>query len=83
MALTFILGTPCPGGNHWDVKVSIDSFSVTFPIAYPELQEPLTDEELTMYADLALRYAVSTQPGNVPMATVRNRLASASFPVKL
>lgn len=83
MALTFILGQPCAGGNHWDVTlVGLGGRPITLPITYPDLLEPLSDEKIKEFATLYLRFLISLHP-NASMNIIRGKLASASIPVSL
>lgn len=82
MALTFTLGQPCAGGNHWDVTMGLGGRSITVPITYSELREKMTKEDAKEFAVLFLRLLVSTHP-NASMATIRNKLSNASIKVSL
>ncbi len=83
MPLTLTPGPPCAGGNHWDVTVAgLGGKPIVLPITYPDLLEPLTEEELEQLASLYVRHLVSTHPG-APMATIRTKLANVSVPVSL
>ena len=63
MALTFKLGPLCAGGSHFDLTMDLDGHKVAVGgLHYPDLREPMTDEELHDYAVLRLRYYVSTHP---------------------
>lgn len=82
MALTFTLGQPCPGGNHWDVTMRLDARSITVPITYAQIREKMTKDDVEEFAVLFLRFLVSTHP-NASMATIRNKLANSSITVDL
>lgn len=83
MALTFTLGPPCAGGSHWDLSlVGLGGPPITLPITYPDLLEPLSEEELEEFAALYARFLVSSE-APTDMANIRAKLASASIPVRL
>ena len=83
MALTYTLGQPCAGGNHWDVNVvGIGGQPITLHIQYPDLLVPLDEDELTELVALQLRLLVSKHPPT-SMANIRTKLAGISIPVDL
>lgn len=82
--LTFSLGPICAGGNHYDVTFHRGAQSVTLPIQYPDLAEPLTREEEEAFFILLLRLLINDLP--VPkrsVADVRQKLATASLALKI
>jgi len=82
MALTFTLGQPCAGGNHFDVTMALGGRSITVPIEYGQLRGKMTREEVEEFAIMFLRFLISTHP-NASRATIKNKLANASITVSL
>jgi len=83
MALTFTLGSPCAGGNHWDVIIRLDGRSITMPITYREIREPMDQAEIDEFLRLYVRVLISREPTGTSMANTRAKLAGMSLRVSL
>lgn len=53
----------CAGGDHLRINVTGD-VNATIPIYYPELTEPVTDEEKQIFLKVLLRIAKITRTKN-------------------
>lgn len=80
--LTFTLGSPCSGGNHWDVTAMLGSKSVTFRADFLLLSEPLDKEEGVELAQLLLRLLVSSLSVKT-VANARSKLAATNLSLRI